>query len=241
MSNRNIIISHGCESLHIISNYFFSSSTATIQSIHMITLTFVSPSWQRGTVDISGVGTRLAEDAGGAINQYDIDIYMGKGNAWQTDPICNNSNRTAGQELLYNETKPHFGEGDKGNNKIINSEGHIYYESPSNVLILGGPNIDSERKQIAFFEADLSSETINLVLANKDSNVNKLQGINKIKWSGSIGKIEWKTNELITIPSRYKLIDYNIEQQTVTNEIDTPEKIKLDKENQEKIDRAILK
>lgn len=64
---------------------------------------YVSPSWQRGTVDISGVGTRLAEDAGGAINQYDIDIYMGKGNAWQTDPICNNSNRTVkylGNNLL---------------------------------------------------------------------------------------------------------------------------------------------
>src|SRR5690606_1206615 len=160
-----------------------------------------------------------------------ISTYYGLGFIWDSH----------GQELLYNETKPHFGEGAKGNNKIINSEGHIYYESPSNVLILGGPNIDSERKQIAFFEADLSSETINLVLANKDSNVNKLQGINKIKWSGSIGKIEWKTNELITIHSRYKLIDYNIEQQTVTNEIDTPEKIKLDKENQEKIDRAILK
>ncbi|MFD2670959.1 3D domain-containing protein [Marinicrinis sediminis] len=53
-----------------------------------------SGTWQRGTVDISGVGKRLAEDAGGAINQYDIDIYMGVGNAWKTDPICNNSNRS---------------------------------------------------------------------------------------------------------------------------------------------------
>lgn len=47
-----------------------------------------------GTVNIAGVGKRLAEDSGGAINQYDIDIYMGTGNSWSSDPICNNATRT---------------------------------------------------------------------------------------------------------------------------------------------------
>jgi 3D (Asp-Asp-Asp) domain-containing protein len=50
---------------------------------------------KKGTVEISGLtGKRLAEDAGGAIDNYDIDMYWGVGNAWQTAPQCNNATRT---------------------------------------------------------------------------------------------------------------------------------------------------
>lgn len=37
--------------------------------------------WKRATVSIANIGTRTAEDGGGAINGYHIDVYLGLGNA----------------------------------------------------------------------------------------------------------------------------------------------------------------
>jgi Uncharacterized protein conserved in bacteria len=48
--------------------------------------------WKRATVNISGIGNRVAEDGGGSIKGYKIDVFMGLGKS--TVNTWSNMNRT---------------------------------------------------------------------------------------------------------------------------------------------------
>lgn len=52
----------------------------------------VNGTWKRATVNISNIGNRVAEDGGGAIKQYRIDVYNGIGKAGMNG--WGNANRT---------------------------------------------------------------------------------------------------------------------------------------------------
>ncbi|MFD2670960.1 hypothetical protein [Marinicrinis sediminis] len=136
--------------------------------------------------------------------------------------------------LLFNVPQPHFGEGEKGKNKIVDDLGNIYYESPIDVVIYGGPNIDKTGQNIAFFEGNMTTNDIFLVTATKSNNKGSVSNIKKSIWEHDIGKIEWKDHKSIKINGRYSILEYDLNQQALLTRTDTPEKIELDLKFQEK-------
>lgn len=61
------------------------------------------------------------------ISNYHHEVYHGIG--FTIDQLTG--------KVVYTLPQPHFGEGEQGKNKIIDSDGNIYYESPANVMIIG--------------------------------------------------------------------------------------------------------
>jgi hypothetical protein len=135
---------------------------------------------------------------------------------------------TATQKMYYNLPKPHFGEGEKGKNQIMDTDGTIYYESPENVIILGGPNFNPTGTEVAFFEASLKTNEVQLVIAKNDGS-KQLIDVKKEKWGFETGKIQWKDNQTIDVRTLYKWIEYSLDQHKITNERDTPEQIEFEK------------
>lgn len=130
--------------------------------------------------------------------------------------------------IYYNMPKPHFGEGEKGENKILDEKGNQYYQSPKDVIILGGPNYSEDGNNLAFFEQSLETGQIQLVTA-ETNNSEKLSEIKKVDWQYDIGKIRWEDNTTLKIRSLYSIDKYDLQLNKVIESTDTPEKMELEK------------
>ncbi len=134
-----------------------------------------------------------------------------------------------GDRLYFNKPRPHFADGDKGKNKIMDDKGGILYESPDNVMIIGGPNFDEQGKSVAFFEYDTLNEEVTLVvgdhLNDKSIKINK-----KMKWHSDIGRVKWDNANEVKIGSQYHIVKFNLDSEQIVGDEKTPEAIKLEQE-----------
>jgi hypothetical protein len=135
---------------------------------------------------------------------YDINkavrknIYYGIGFMWNK----------AKSRLYYTIPAPHFANVDKGKNTIVNQDGDVLYQSSSNVMILSGSSLSNDDSKIAFFEDDLTSGALNLVIGDKKDDKN-ICIQKRLKWENSLGKISWDDMNVIRVKSRYKDISFD--------------------------------
>lgn len=129
-------------------------------------------------------------------------------------------------KVFYTLPQPHFGEGEQGKNQIIDSDGNIYYESPSNVMIVGGPYFDSLGTRVAFFEYDSLADETQLVVADRSSD-HQFENINKQRWDFALGTIRWKTRTLIEVEteSSDQVLEYDLSSLTTDDQDDPLAKI----------------
>lgn len=78
--------------------------------------------------------------------------------------------------LYYIVPQPHFHDGDKGYNKIVNYKGDVLYESESNIVIRSNINIESD--SLYFDEMNVSPSLIGLYSIKSDYIVKKSIKIN---------------------------------------------------------------
>ncbi len=70
-----------------------TSSKTIAVDVNKIPMSLVNGVWQRAKININGLGLRQAEDIGGAIAAWRIDVYTGEGNSsWLGKPECDMAN-----------------------------------------------------------------------------------------------------------------------------------------------------
>lgn len=108
----------------------------------------------------------------------------------------------------YTLPQPHFCDL-LGKYKIY-EDNTIIYESGNNVIILGGPAINDEDNKFVFFEKEIKSENVKLVVGEKQQN-QKIKIVKKIKWDKFIGEIKFSNENIIDIDTQTNHAKFDVE------------------------------
>lgn len=112
----------------------------------------------------------------------------------------------------YTLPPPHFSDS-LGNDKIYEDD-TIIYEAGNNVTILGGLAINDEGNKFVFFEKEINSENVNLVIGEKQQN-QEIRAVKKIKWDKFIGEVEFINESTIDIESKTNHIKFDINKEKI--------------------------
>lgn len=112
----------------------------------------------------------------------------------------------------YTLPPPHFSDS-SGNDKIYEDD-TIIYELGNNVTILEGPAIDDEGNKLVFFEKEINSDNVNLVVGEKQQNQG-IKTIKKIKWDKFIGEVKFIDESTIDIESQTNHIKFDINNEKI--------------------------
>ncbi|SCY37645.1 hypothetical protein [Alkaliphilus peptidifermentans] len=109
--------------------------------------------------------------------------------------------------VYYSLPQPFFSEV-RGNDKIMEDDDTVLYETDSDVLIIGGPAL-SESGEMYFFEWSEKKNKVSLVKAERNPK-EKLKNIKKFDWDKPYGDIKVKGDESILVETLYSSDTYNL-------------------------------